>query len=62
MNLLKGKIAERGLTQEKLAEDVGISVNSMSLKINGKRQFTIDEAARITKALDLTDPAAIFFD
>jgi DNA-binding XRE family transcriptional regulator len=58
-NSLKGAIAEAGYTQGKLAEKLGVSVNTLSAKISGKTKFTIDEAALICKVLDITDEKRI---
>ncbi len=60
-NLLRGKIAEKGYTQEKLAKEVGISSNSLSRKLLGKREFTLTEVVSICKVLDIADPVNIFF-
>ena len=40
---LKGLIRERELTQENVAEEIGISSATFNLKINGKAFFTQDE-------------------
>lgn len=60
-NLLRGKIAEKGYTQEKLAKEVGISSNSLSRKLLGKREFTLTEVVSICRVLDIVDPVNIFF-
>lgn len=52
---LKGKIAERGLTQGELAKAIGISDNSMTNKMSGRRDFTIGEIDRICKVLQISD-------
>ncbi len=51
-NKLRGKMAECGYTQERLADVIGVSANTLSRKINGKKKFTVDEAVRICKALN----------
>ena len=60
-NILKGKMAEKGYTQEKLAKEVGISTNSMSRKLLGERQFRLGEVIKICDVLDIEDPREIFF-
>ena len=60
-NILKGKMVEKGYTQEKLAEAVGISSNSMSRKLLGERQFRLGEVVKICEVLDIDDPRDIFF-
>ncbi|WP_251613000.1 helix-turn-helix domain-containing protein [Senimuribacter intestinalis] len=61
-NLLRGKIAEKGYNQKLLAEKVGMSSNSLSRKISGKREFTLSEMISICKVLEIDDPKAIFFN
>lgn len=61
-NLLKGKMAEKGVNQTELARAIGISTNSMSRKLSGKREFQLSEAVAISKFLELTNPSEIFFD
>ena len=41
---------------------MGISPNSLSRKLNGKRQFTLGEVEAISRVLELQNPAAVFFD
>jgi len=60
-NLLRGKIKEKGYTQTQCAELVGMSANSLSRKLNGEREFTVEEAVRLCRVLEITDPASIFF-
>lgn len=61
-NLIRGKIVEAGLTQGKLAEMVGMSMNSMSRKLSGKRDFKLEEVQSICAALNIDDPAPYFFN
>lgn len=61
-NLLRAALAQQGMTQGKLAELVGISPNSLSRKLNGKRPFTLGEVEAISRVLELQNPAAVFFD
>lgn len=60
-NLLRGKIVERGLTQQKLAEKVGLSPNSLSRKLSGERDFRLCEMVRICEVLNIEDPYPYFF-
>ena len=59
-NLLKAAMAGKGMNQAQLAKAIGISANSMSRKLNGKRDFSLSEVAAITEVLELTDPQRIF--
>ena len=62
MNLLKGAIASNGITQKELAKIIGMSNNSLSRKIQGQREFTLGEVVSICKALNISEPADIFFN
>ena len=42
-----GNIVEKGLTQEKLAEKIGMSQNTMSSRICGRSSFRVDEVKKI---------------
>lgn len=50
---LIGRIVEKYGTRKAFAEAIGISENSMSLKLNGKTGFSRDEMARWGKLLDI---------
>lgn len=60
--ILRGKMAEAGYTQKRLAHAIGISPQSLNRKLKGKRQFTVGEAAAISEclSLDVTVKAQIF--
>lgn len=49
---LKGARVEKGLTQEDMAERIGISTYSYLMKENGKRDFTLTEMKKICEILD----------
>lgn len=63
VNKLKGKIVEKGMNVEKLAEIIGIDRSSLYRKLNNSEKITIGEAAQMKDALGLsTDEATdIFF-
>lgn len=61
VNLIRGKIAECGLTQQELAEKAGISGNSLSRKLSGKRDFRLEEVKKICVVLGIEDPSPYFF-
>lgn len=61
-NLLKGKIVESGMTQSELAKAIGISENSLSRKIQGKRDFRLIEVVEICNVLNIGNPKEIFFN
>ena len=58
---LKGKMTEAHVSQAKLSEHPGITVQSLNAKLNGRTQFTLGEAIKITAFLNLKDPVDIFF-
>lgn len=60
-NLLRAKMVEKGLTQKELAAAIGLSENSVSRKLTGKRDFSIQEALKICEVLSLENPNEIFF-
>lgn len=53
-NKLRAKMALHGIRDYELADAIGMSRQSMSYKINGKRLFTAPEINAISKALELT--------
>jgi DNA-binding helix-turn-helix protein len=54
-NLLRSRIAQNALTQKQLAELIGISPNSFSSKINGKKPFNTDEIDKICAVLHISN-------
>lgn len=62
-NLLRAAIAASGYTQEKLAESIGISSNTLSSRMVGSSCFNTDEIDKICSVLCITsndDKANIF--
>ena len=64
LRILKSKRILFNLTQEEIAKEVGINIESYNLKENGKREFTLDEAKKISNLLklNLNEVNDIFFD
>jgi DNA-binding XRE family transcriptional regulator len=60
-NKLKGKIVEEGTTQEELASKIGMTLQALNKKLNGRSKFDIDEAHRIIEVLRIENPTEIFF-
>lgn len=50
---LRGRIIERFKTQERFAQSLGISKNSLSLKMNGKTGFSQDDVKKWCDLLDI---------
>lgn len=64
INKLKGKIVEKGMTVEKLAEKIGVDRSTIYRKMNvAGETFTIREANLICSVLNLSgqEATAIFF-
>ena len=59
-NKLRAKIKEKGLTQEKVAKIIGISDNSLSRKLNGKKDFRLGEVILLCQALQIDNVEEIF--
>lgn len=49
--VLKGRMAETGYSQRRLALEIGISPQSLCRKMKGYRQFTVSEAVAICDLL-----------
>lgn len=58
---LKGKMTEAHVSQDKLSKMLGITVQSLNAKLNGRSQFTLEEVVKITEYLKLKNPVDIFF-
>lgn len=43
----KGWMAENNIKQYEIAELLGISLQSVNLKVNGKQDFTLDQVSKI---------------
>ena len=52
--ILEGAMAEKGLTRERMASIIGISISAFQAKINGKRSFSLEECGRISKYFNIT--------
>ena len=51
--VLREEIESRGITQTKLANEIGVRVSLLNELINGKRNFTIEYAMMIEAALGI---------
>ena len=60
---LKAMMVRNGYTAEQLAKEIGMTPQSLSYKINNKREFTATEINNVSKALGLTleEKEIIFF-
>lgn len=51
---LKAEIKRSGLTQEKLAREIGMDPSTLNKKINNKQSvLSVDEAQKIAKVLEI---------
>lgn len=62
MNTLKlrAKIVEKGLTQDKIAKKMGISLQSFNAKLNGRSSWTLENILKLKEILNLTSIEEIF--
>lgn len=58
VNKLKGKIVEKEMNVERLAEAIGVDRSSLYRKLTNSDKITIGEAGKIKEALSLTDAEA----
>lgn len=58
---LLGRIKECGYTQEKLAEEIGLTKTTMSLKLNNKAFFTQPEIFKIRLILRILDEEIVAY-
>lgn len=58
---LKGALREKNITQSELADEIGMCESTLSFKMNGKSQFTLEEIKKISKLLSM-DVKEIFFE
>ena len=59
---LKGKMVEMHVSQDRLAKELGITVQTLNAKINRRSPFTLEEVIKITEYLKLENPVDIFFE
>lgn len=49
---LKGKRAEKGITQKEISKMLNMAIATYNLKENGTREFSMSECIKIMKILD----------
>lgn len=59
-NKVKAKIKENGFSQRDVAERAGMSENSLSRKLLGKRDFTLSEVVTLCEVLHIENPQEVF--
>ena len=58
---LKGLMTEKGYSQNKLANRLGISVQSLNSKLNERNKFTLREVVKIVEVLEIENIRPYFF-
>lgn len=59
---VKAEFARKGLTLELVAKELGITISTLSQKMNGKYPFTLNEAKAIKNVLEVDIPLEILFE
>lgn len=59
-NLIRAKIAEKGMTQADVARQIGLSTKTFSVKMKSGK-FGLDEAQRMVDLLSIDKPELYFF-
>ena len=65
INMLRSKMALHGMTQKKVAKQLGISANTMSSRMTGRSSFTLDEVDKLCDLLKIREDSEkklIFLD
>ncbi len=60
INKLKGKMVEKGYTNKKMAEALGIHKDTLGRKLKAGK-FGTDEVSKFIEVLDIENPTEIFF-
>lgn len=58
-SLLRGKIAEHGTSQRKLAQKIGLNEKTFSEKMHGKYDWSLTEVQQICKLLKISSAQEI---
>jgi len=59
---IEAQIVLSGISKRELANRIGISYNTLNIKLNGKSAFTLDEAVKIKKEIKAIEPVEALFD
>lgn len=58
---LKAEMARKGITAKQLAEMIGVTQSTFSLKMRGEYDFTFAEAVKIKDILGVDIPLEVLF-
>ena len=59
---LRAELARKGINLTELAEAIGMALQTLSSKMNGKSEFTYSEVVNIKKFLGVEIPLEILFE
>ena len=59
---IEAEIARNDLTRKEIAETLGLSISTVSLKLNGKASITLNEAIKFKKLLKTNMPLEELFN
>lgn len=59
LNKLRGKIVEKGLSQQELAVSIGIDRSTFYRKMKNGGDFSIGEVSKMSEAMNLTSQEAV---
>lgn len=59
---VNAEISRKGMTRKSLAEKIGCSASTLSLKLNGKSPLSFKEASEIKKCLGVDMPLEKLFE
>ena len=58
----KAELARQGITLDKLANELGLTLTTVSLKLNGRYPLTLREAKIIKAYLNVDIPLEVLFE
>ena len=59
---LEKEMKEKGVSKERMCQELGISRSAIYRKCRGISQFTLEDIQAVVKILHLESPMGIFFD
>lgn len=59
---IEAQIILSGISRKELAQALGMSYNTLNLKLNGKRDFSLAEAIQTKRLLNAKESVEMLFD
>lgn len=59
---IEAQIILSGVSRKELAQALGMSYNTLNLKLSGKRDFSLDEAIKVKRLLNAKEPVEMLFE